>query len=195
MRDYNASGSAVSVYVEWLRHALAEKPVHTLTADPSPRVEYGYGVGCIVDDLGFEYWWVDAYGWRAEPPSIGGIVRVGVVKLGFGTALIVTAYQVGDHIDIVVHGTVINASEYKWTALYRALAMDGATYALADIMRHPNISVALFRIRLKGHGSYLETGDGSRIRVGDVYVLVEMPVATSRHEWGSIELSGPEYAG
>ena len=194
MRDYNASDSAVAVYVEWLRHALAEKPVHALTADPTPRVEYGYGVGYVVDDLGFEYWWVDAYGWRAEPPSMDGIVRIGMIRLGFGTALIVTAYQVGDHVDIVVHGTVINATEYKWTALYRALAMDGATYAPADI-KQPNISVALFRIRLKGHGSYLEAGDGSRIRVGNVYVLVEMPIAISKREGYQLELSGPEYAG
>lgn len=31
-----------------------------------------------------------------------------MVKLPFGAGLIVTAYQAGDHIDIVVHGTIIN---------------------------------------------------------------------------------------
>ncbi len=194
MKDFNASDSTVNVYVAWVEHALTEKPIYALTADPTPKVEFKSGVGRVIDDLGYEYWWVDTPNWKAEAPSMDGMVRVGIIKLGFGTGIIVTAYQVGDHIDVVVHGTVLNATEYRETAMFRALATDHNLYNTYTKF-FPKPSTVLYRILIPGHGSYLRV-DNVTLPIKNVYVLIEIPVAINPPDQGNrIELPTPEYVG
>ena len=211
MREFNASDPRVRPYIEWLREALAEKPVRALTSDPSPKVKSGYGVGFVRDSSGASYWWVDAASWRS-PPDDGDVarlvrlsdtVRIGVIKMGFGTGLIVTAWPVyssgGDwFVDIVIHGTVINATEYMWTALYRALAQEDISGRFIDRLNESGFSVALFRLLLRGGGSYLDKGNWTQVLIRNIYVLVEMPIAIKpgdKYGYTRSELEAPEYVG
>ncbi|OWJ54727.1 hypothetical protein [Pyrodictium delaneyi] len=172
MRDYNAGDPAIAPYIEWLRKALAPDPSEALNVPWYPR---------------YYYWWFnDREDWNAEPPSNDTIVRVGLIKLPFGAGLIVTAYQAGNHIDIVVHGTIINKTEWK-TLLARSLMFHGvAPLAMVDYYGPDDFYTdvtygfgdfrtdwALWRIRLDAH-SRLAVGN-TTLPVGNVYVLLEMP--------------------
>lgn len=104
-------------------------------------------------------------------PRLTKVVRIGFIKLGFGAGLIVTAYQSGDSITIVVHGTIVNETEWK-ELLARVYASSFSYYTEKNL----NVSTKwiLWRILLKGEGSELKTGNTS-IPVRQVIVLLEMP--------------------
>ena len=159
MRDYNASDSAVAVYVEWLREALAPEPHKALSVPWYPR---------------YRYWWFnDRYGWSMPRPGENGLVRMGVVKLPFGAGLIVTAYQDSDGLVVVVHGTIINETEWK-ELLSRVGAFIGGVGGKAG---NASIEWVLWRATLSGEGSYLSVGD-TKLPVKQVIVLLEMPAYT-----------------
>jgi hypothetical protein len=167
MRDYNAGDPAIKPYIEWLRNALAPEPHEALNVPWYPR---------------YRYWWFnDRYGWGAEAPGYDAVVRVGVVRLPFGAGLIVTAYQAGNHVDIVVHGTIINETEWM-TAVARSFICFEAIpwHSIDRELRNffhwyrPTGGWVLWRVLLPSLGTYLEVG-GVKVRVGTVYVLLEMP--------------------
>ena len=158
MRDYNAGDPSVKPYIDWLRKALAPNPGDALNVPWYPR---------------YRYWWFnDRMGWSMPLPSKNSVIRVGLVKLPFGAGLVVTAYPSKDGITIVVHGTIINKTEWR-ELVARAFAGSYFNYRYDD---NPNITVewVLWRIMLVGHGSKLMV-DGSEIPVKRVVVLLEMP--------------------
>jgi len=159
MRDYNASDPAVKPYVEWLRNALAPDPSEALNVPWYPS---------------YRYWWFDDREvWGAEPPGNDTVVRIGVVKLPFGAGLVVTAYQYGNHIDVVVHGTIINETEWR-EAVIRAALMDFISSSMC-LVNYTEYGWALWRIIVKGYGSHLLVGDRA-VPIENVYVLLELPI-------------------
>jgi len=188
MRDFNASDPRINRYVSWLSVALGRYPSLALTNTSRPVVKTRDGMGLVVAGH-YRFWWMDEFGFLAEPPRLTNqVVRMGVVKLAFGTALVVTAYQVGDHLDIVVHATIINTTEYMHTLFHRALS---AAFTMMGPPANPRIDRVLFRIRLVGRGSYLQTPNGMKLPIRYVYVLVEMPVLIDTR--GGIEIPQPEF--
>ena len=158
MRDFNAGDPAVKPYVEWLRAALAPRPDGALKVPDYP--EYGYR------------WFDDRYEWSVPMPSEDNPIRLGVVELPFGAGLIVSAYQVGGGITIVVHGTIIN--ETGWRELL------ARTYAVGPYRGDGFKNVTwmewvLWRISLRSDGSYLEAND-TRVAIRNIVVLLEMPI-------------------
>ena len=174
MRDYNASSPVVKPYVDWLREALAPEPGKALYVPWYPR---------------YRYWWIDnGYWWRLPEPGGDSVVRIGVVRLPFGGALIVTAFQDSDgRLVVVVHGTIVNQTGWK-ELLVRVGAFLGGLKWYAN---HIRVGWALWRIMLRGSGSYLEAG-GEKIPVKQVVVLLEMPAYTV-NETGTDEFSGEVY--
>ena len=175
MRDYNASNPAIQPYIAWLREALSPRPVKALNVPWYPR---------------YRYWWInDGYGWSAEIPPNNTVVRIGVVKLAYGTGIILTAYQVGDHIDVVIHGTIINPAEWRKT-LPVIHALDLTTYSF----RNATLRVEWVLWRIHWHNIYaasLITPHG-RIPIRNIYALIEMPayylkVGNTWWYWAKVE--------
>ncbi len=159
MRDYSASDPSVKPYVEWLRNALAPKPHDALTVPWYPR---------------YHYWWFnDRYGWSVPRPGEDSLVRMGVVELPFGAGLVVTAYQTGDGLTIVVHGTIINETGWR-ELLSRVGAFIGG---VEGEVGNASVEWVLWRAELGGEGSYLDV-NGVRLPVKQVIVLLEMPAYT-----------------
>jgi len=175
MRDYNASDPSIKGYIDWLREALSPQPHKALNVPWYPSYRY--------------YWFNDRHGWSVPLPSEDDVVRVGLAKLPFGAGLVVTAYQASDGLVIVVHGTIINSTEWR-ELLARTAAF--APYPSPTIYGWESWGVkgrdyfnnskaqyithwVLWRISVKGHGSYLDTGK-VRVPIKEVVVLIEMPV-------------------
>ncbi len=174
MKDYNASDPSIKPYIDWLREALSPEPHDALNVPWYPS---------------YRYWWFnDRRGWNVPIPSEDSIVRIGIVKLGFGAGLVVTAYPSKDGITIVIHGTIINETEWR-ELLARTVAF--APYPSPTIYGWESWGVkgrdyfnnskaqyithwVLWRINVKGHGSYLDTGK-ARVPIKEVVVLIEMP--------------------
>ena len=177
MREWSAGDIQVSLYLEWLRNALSPEPwMAFLMAWYQP----------------YQYHWFDNVEvWEAEPPLPGGPVRIGVVRLAFGAALIVTAYPFEGHVDIVVHGTIVDGE--GWKKLLARAAMfytpsdsPGGSdaerraeilYLLANSSASLRTDWSLWRIHIEGRGSTLYS-EGSVIPVSNIYVLLEMPSYT-----------------
>ncbi len=187
MRDYNAGDPAVKPYIDWLRKALAPEPHDALNVPWYPRYRY--------------YWFNDRHGWSVPLPYEDSITRIGLVKLPFGVGLVVTAYHASDGLTIIVHGTVINETEWR-ELLSRTVAFapypsppiygwESWGVMAGDFYNNPKARYitnwVLWRISLEGHGSYLDTGK-VKAPIKKVVVLIEMPV----HEryLGSLTMTG-----
>jgi hypothetical protein len=178
MRDYNTTDPRIAAYIDWLRKTLSSDPSKALLPNPVGYKKSEYGGGWVYDENRTYYFWVDEYGWRATPPQ-DGIVRIGVVRLGFGAGLIVTAYPSGGSVDIVVHGTVLDPDEYV-EVVHRVMLGRPELYGMEDRMQDYRYYYVLYRIRLPGHGSTIQV-EGQTLRVGNVYVLLEMPAIVVDH--------------
>ena len=127
----------------------------------------------------YRYWWFnDRYGWSVPRPGEDGLVRMGVVKLPFGAGLIVTAYQDSDGLVVVVHGTIINETEWR-ELLSRVGAFIGGVGGKAG---NAFVEWVLWRATLSGEGSYLSAGD-TKLPVKHVIVLLEMPAYTINEKY------------
>ena len=113
------------------------------------------------------------------PPLNNSVVRLGVVKLPFGVGLIVTAYQTGNGITIVVHGTIINETGWRELLARTSLFFSGAGPVgpgWSNITGVSETGWVLWRIMLEPRdGAYLAV-NGTRIPIRSVIILLEMPV-------------------
>ena len=180
MKILDAGDGSIKWYLGWLRGALGL---------PGRDLEGRHGYLGVFDSRGF----------RAEIPGEQGMVKVGVIMLPFGGALIVTAYSSGGRIFFAVHGLILDYKRWE-TLLSRVAFAMGWPYPgggrgfgsednyplvtggvnevyngfLSSNMSTVRVGWVLWRINLTGE-SYVLSRDGLHA-VDTVYVLLEMPV-------------------
>lgn len=167
MKEYSAGDPRVAGYLDWLKKALAR--------DPTPAIAKPNQSVWRFDDSSS---WVGWAGFR-DP------VRIGRVELPFGAALIVTAYQHRGDVYIVIHGTIVNTTEWLDLVISDLMFGDRLTefYSPPDNLyndvareiRTLYTGWALFRFGLENRGGSLDI-NGRLVPIGGVYLLFEMPV-------------------
>lgn len=187
MRDFNASDPRVAAYIRWLQEAQEPDPGKALNVAWYPR---------------YHYWWFnDRYRWNGSAPGNDSVVRMGVIRLPYGAALVVTAFQNGSDVNVIIHGTIINQTAWldllSRVFLFMGESLDGFgpsvigeillvndyyhlvrssffNYTNGELKEHVATDWVLWRVELDGHGSTLEVGNAT-MRLGKIYVLLEMP--------------------
>jgi hypothetical protein len=176
MPEYGADDRELSPYLEWLREALSEKPREAVGMAWYQPYEY--------------YWFDNEEDWVGEPPPCRGPLRMGLLRLPFGATLVVTAYSFEGHLDMVIHATIVDGDAWRKLLARGAMFYTVESLGRTDITRRSEVlhglagskaflrtGWALWRIRLEGRGSFLEM-NYSRTPLGNIYVLLEMPIYT-----------------
>ena len=104
------------------------------TSEPIPLRRSVDGTAVLCRGVINRVWVSEEHGYRDYlepracliPPLNNSIVRLGVVELPFGAGLIVTGYQVGNGLTIVVHGTIINETGWRELLARTSLFFRGA---------------------------------------------------------------------
>ena len=113
------------------------------------------------------------------PPPRDSVVRVGLVKLPFGAGLVVSVYQTGKVLTVVVHGTIVNETEWR-ELLARLFPFSWDS----DVVGVHSVGWVLWRALITPRDTRLLV-NGSAIPVRNVVVLLEMPVYTLSFTVGS----------
>jgi len=111
MEDFSASDPAIQPYLKWLTSMLSNKWSFSYTeVEKSTQWTKWFHDNAT----GLDYYVFDA-AFRASPILYREprLARVGVVKLPFGGALVVTALLCDDGAHIVIHGTIVNATAWR----------------------------------------------------------------------------------
>jgi len=146
MTEYRASDERVWSYIEWLRRTVS-------TEEAVPGYSRVF------------HWW------RASPPDNNSLVRIGRIELPFGVGLIVTAYTASGGVMIVVHGTIVDMTE--WLKL---LARLNPSISWSDVI---NITQEWVLWRMVAEPLYpfiLQENVTAPVR--SVVLLLEMPIYT-----------------
>jgi len=178
MSMYNLSDAEVQSYARWLSEALS----------PKPRLQV-LGVSRVFDDS--DNWFF---------PSPSDPVAVGLIRLPFGAAIVLSLYRCGDGVAAVVHGTVVDVD--GWMDLLARIAVAGLgpyysallhyepTQLLPEVvsvwysepLKSARAEWVLWRIKLEGAGGVLPF-NGSRLPVKAVAVLLEVPAYFYNYTW------------
>ncbi|MCE4614235.1 MAG: hypothetical protein F7B60_01710 [Desulfurococcales archaeon] len=171
MKDFNSSDPSIKSYIKWIRWvmltpgtALATKPYHIQQ--------------CLYYTSG--YWHNPTYKKSPEPPTLNQTVRLGVIRLPYGIGVIVTAYRYGDHINIVLHGTIVNSTAWENTIAmiltYWYSQLEGANEIARDLALNyrPTSKWVMWRMAFTSYNTSIET-KGDRLQIHNIYVFLEMP--------------------
>jgi len=152
LKAYSASNPVVENYVDWLRAVLSSNPERALNAS---------GIS--------KYWVFDSSEFKPLELPLNTSVRIGLVKLPFGAGLIVSAFEAGDSITVVVHATIINATEWADLLLLTGVFLGKPSNGSVSV------EWALWRVGVNASGrSYVEVG-GRKLAIKHIAVLFEMP--------------------
>jgi len=124
MVEFNASDPRVNGYVKWLLGILGagSLPFNYTDVIINRRYTHGYR-----DNTTNTTYYVFDAPYRYTPlPSDPVVVRTGVIRLPFGGGLIVSGLLTREGAYVVIHGTILNATEYREGVL-RLLSFDTAT--------------------------------------------------------------------
>jgi len=109
---YNLGDSEVQGYIRWLSEALSSKPrLHVL--------------GVLMD---FD----DSDSWFFLSPS--DPVAVGLIRLPFGAAIVLTLYRCGGGVAVIAQGTVVDVDE--WRDLLVRIAVAGFSLYCSALLHY-----------------------------------------------------------